>query len=176
MSQVLGYQRQMDQRLSSKVSKQLYRRDEPRQGDQAGYEPERRVEQLEDPQMNRVGALERCALFSWYVRVGPKRIKSRQKRMMWASLGIARCSSHDLSILLPTFSVHSAHNASFLEPMLSLSTLLRGPVDRLAVWPKTHSPMVMSPTSLIPRLDFSSEYTPINIAVRRENFNIEDDF
>ena len=48
-------------------------------------------------------------LVSWYLRVGPK----RQKRMMWASHGFARCSSHDLSILHPTFSVHSAHNASF---------------------------------------------------------------
>ena len=87
--------------------------------------------------MHRVGARERCAFVSWFLRVGPKRIKSRQERTMWASHGIARCSSHDVSILLHTF---SAHKCIFQEPVPSLNALLRGPVGRLAVLLTKHSP------------------------------------
>ena len=46
MSQVLGLLQQMDQRLQKVSSKvEELEREEPRQGDQAGDEPERRVEQ-----------------------------------------------------------------------------------------------------------------------------------
>ena len=76
--------------------------------------------------------------------------------MMEASHGIARCSSHDLSILVTHLLRSLRAQCIFLEPVLSLNTLLRGPADRLTVWPKTHSPQVMSRTSLIPPLVLTS--------------------
>ena len=129
MSQVLGYLRQMDQRLQKVSSKVEELEEERNRGRKTRQEMKRRVE------LNSGGSSDESSrspwevcLVSWYLRVGPKRNKPRQKRMMWASHGVARCSSHDLSILLPTFSVHSAHNASFwnqCHPWIRCSAGLR---------------------------------------------------
>ena len=53
-----------------------------------------------------------------------------------------------------------------------LTTPLLGWADRLVAWQTTHNLQVMSPR---PASMSGSEYTPINTAVRRENFDIERD-
>ena len=93
---------------------------------------------------------------------------------MWASHAIARCSSHDLSILLPHLLRSLRAQCIHLEPVLSLNTLLAG---LWIVWRYGRQRTPQEPNKLDSKtcIDVVSEYTPINIAVRRENINIEDD-
>ena len=127
MSQVLGCLRQMDHRLQ-KVSSKVEELEEERN---RGREIRQEMNRVGDPQMNRVGALRGapCLMVSsgWSEahRVAPEK----------DDVGVSR----DCSVFLAR-PLHSAphllrsHCAQciYLEPVLSLNMLLRGPVDRLS--------------------------------------------
>ena len=85
----------------------------------------------------------------------------------------------------PFFALHHHHgprlhlpDCTSLEPVSTLEAPLRQSSDSRAEWLTTHQPQVMSPSRLLFKtcIDVSSEYRPINFAVRRENFDIKDDW
>ena len=99
------------------------------------------------------------------------------KSFSWVLLGVTQSTS-------PFFALHHHHGPRLhlpdcmsLEPVSTLEAPLRQSSDSRAEWLTTHQPQVMSPSRLLFKtcIDVSSEYRPINFAVRRENFDIKDD-
>ena len=105
-------------------------------------------------------------------------LRASKTHFIVASHGFARCSSHDFSILLPHLLSSLRAQCIYLEPVLFTEYATpracgsSGGVAENAL-PTGHEPNKLDSKTCI---DVSSEYTPSNIAVRRENVNIEDDF